>query len=97
MDSTDTIIIIIFNFELDVPFITPGGVPGVLHEPIVQAGGLVSTVADYEYSVIDRIKIFTFLVSDYLIAIPLINDTALIGVNVLVIGRYSDGKRLSCK
>ena len=45
--------IVASNSELDVTLITPGGVPGVLDEPVVEAGGGIVTVADGEDGVVE--------------------------------------------
>ena len=68
MDIAYTISIII-SFDLYVALITPGSVPRVLGEPVVQASDLVSAVADNKYGVIDRVKFFSLLVFDWFIAI----------------------------
>ena len=48
--------IIIINFDLEITLITPGGVPGVLEEPVVQASGFIMAIADNENSVVNRVK-----------------------------------------
>ena len=92
MDTADTFRekVSVNNFELDVALITPGGAPGVPDEPVVQASGSVSAVADYEYGVIDKTKVSSIE------AIVCVDDTARIGVNILVISRKNDGNRLLC-
>merc|ERR1719491_2726261 len=44
LDTADTLAV--DTSELDVASITPGGVPGVLHEPVVEAGSGVSAESD---------------------------------------------------
>ena len=91
LDTADTnVTCIVLNFELDETFITPGGVPGVLDQPVMQTSGLVNAVADHEHGMVDRVKVSITQ------AIFCIYDTACIGVDILVIGRNNDGKRLSC-
>ena len=38
--------------ELDVALITPGGVPGVLDEPVIKTSSLIVTIADGKDSMI---------------------------------------------
>ena len=86
----------IINFELEVPFITPGSVPGVLDEPVFQAGGLIKAVADNEHGVVDSVKIFSILVVECFSTIVCVNYAARIGVDLLVISINCDGNRLLC-
>ena len=93
LDTADTFCISNINFDLDVALITPGGVPGVPDEPVVQASGCISAVADNEHGMVDK----TPICISQIITIPAVvcvDDTARIGVDVRIIGRKNDGNRL---
>ena len=79
--------------DLEVTLITPGGVPGVFDEYVIQASGLINAISDSEYSMVDRVK--GIIISSSIgvpasVAIGCIYNTARIGVDVLVIGCDSD-------
>ena len=65
--------------ELDVSLVTPSCVPRVLDEPVIEAAGLVSAVADGEHGVI---KIGT--------ACCIVHDTALVMLEALLVGLNRD-------
>ena len=81
LDTADTIAI--DDSELDVALVTPGGVPGVLNEPVVQAGGGVSAPADGEDGVV---KIGA--------ALGAVEDTTAVGLEDVLVGLDGDGKGL---
>ena len=81
--------VFISYFDLDITLITPGGVPGVPYEPVVQAGGLISAVTDNENCVVDWVKVQVFCE-----AIDCIDDAACILMDVLVVCGNSNGERL---
>ena len=89
---------IIYHSDLYVPLITPGGVPGVLYEPVFQASGFISAIADYEHTVVDWIKAFLIVrkILIKLVAIFWIDDTASVWMNIYIIGGDSDADRLFC-
>ena len=94
LDTTETIKII-FHSNLKIALITPGGVPGVLEEPVVQASGFIMAIADNEYSVVDGVYVLSF--NFYLFhAIVCIYDTACIGMYGNIIGKNSGADRLLC-
>ena len=74
--TADTPNFIIINyFEFEVALITPGGVPGVFEEHVLQASGFVSAVTDSEYAVVNCVK--NLVVIKYLVsAIASIDDAA---------------------
>ena len=86
MDTADTMTSISL-FDLYVPFMTPGGSPGVLDEPVVQASLKIIAIADSDHGVVNWVKFFFWVV-----AIMCIYDATLVGMNILIIGRNSDGK-----
>ena len=61
-------------FKLEVTLITPGGAPGVLDEPVVQASGFISTIADNENAMINCVKPLP-VNNFYGVAIVCIDDT----------------------
>ena len=77
--------VFISYFDLDITLITPGGVPGVFYEPVVQAGGLISAVTDNENCVVDWVKVQVFCE-----AIDCIDDAACILMDVLAVGGNSN-------
>ena len=50
LDAADTLTL--NTSDLNVALITPGGVPGVLDEPVVQAGGLISAITNEKDAVV---------------------------------------------
>ena len=63
--------------------VTPGGIPGVLDEPVVQAGGRVITIADCKHSVIEAGA-----------ARSRVKDTTLVGLEDVLVSLDGDSKRL---
>ena len=99
-DSISCMINGITNFDLEVTLITPGGVPGVLYQPVFQAAGLVSAVADKENGMVNWGQwVYWVVIIIFFIAVFCIDDSTRVGVNIPVVGRKSDGKRLilNCK
>ena len=80
-DATDTVSInctpISIAKDLCVPFITPGGAPGVLDEEVLQASGFISAIADNEYAMVDRVKFVLIVVVP---AIVCIDDATGVGM-----------------
>ena len=76
--------------------ITPGGVPGVLEEPVVKASGFIMAIADNQNTMVDRVK---FLSVKFCrgAAIGCIYDAAFIRMNVNIIGINSGDDRLLLK
>ena len=72
--------------ELDVALITPDGSPGVLDEPVFQAGFGVSAVADAEDGVVERGA--TGIAGE---------DTGSVGLENSSVGLDGDGKGLLVK
>ena len=69
--------ITIKQFEFEVALITPGGVPGVFEEHVVQASGFVMPVTYSEYAMVYAVKVL--VVNKYfLCAIGSIDDAAFI-------------------
>ena len=63
--------------ELDVTLVTPGGVPRVFDEQVVQASGFINAIPDSEYAVVYTVKhMVLVLIKIYVHAIQSINDTA---------------------
>ena len=61
IDTANTMIIICIvsvNFDLDIALITPSNVPGVPDQPVVQASGCISAVADHEHGMVYKEKVF---------------------------------------
>ena len=81
----------IVNHNLKVPFVTPGGVPGVLEQPVVQTSGFISAVANDEHGVVYAVSGVKNVIR--VKAIICIDDTTRVGVDILIIGCNSDGKR----
>ena len=76
------------HFDLYKPFITPGSVPRVLDEPVVQVGVIIMAITDNEYAMINRVeKLYVF------IAIGCIEDTFWV-MMYGIIGRNYDANRL---
>ena len=76
MDITVAVLIIIISHsDLKIPLITPGGIPGVLYEKIVQASGFIMTIADNEHSVVYHVVFGIVWVTVGFVAISCINDT----------------------
>ena len=84
LDTADTVAI--DDGELDVALVTPGGVPGVLNQPVVQSGSGVVTPADSEDGVIESGSAFSG-----------VEDTAGVGLEHVLVGLNGDGKRLGGK
>ena len=80
-NTADTIITktIIPRRKLEVPLITPGGVPGVFEEPVVQAGGLIRAVTDNQYGVVYWVNVIV------VVTIGCIDDTVSILMNIYTI------------
>jgi hypothetical protein len=76
LDTADTVSI--DDGELDVALVTPGGVPGVLDEPVVLTG--LSAVADSEDGVIEGGT-----------ALGGVEDTGLVGLPDHLVGLDEDG------
>ena len=76
LDSADTVTV--DDGELDVALVSPGGVPGVLDEPVVLTG--LSAVADSEDGVIERGA-----------ALGGVEDTSLVGLPDHLVGLDEDG------
>ena len=74
-DNYGPIFAIQIHFELDITFITPGGVPGVFNKHVVQASGLISAIPDNENAVVYGVKLLIFNHYDSA-AIFFIDDTA---------------------
>ena len=81
------------NFDLEVPLVTPGGVPRVLDEPVVQASGIINAITDNEYGMVYCVK-HLLVNSNDIVAIVCINDSTCVGVYVFIIGRNSGGNWL---
>ena len=79
LDTADTIAI--DDSELDVALVTPGGVPGVLNEPVFLA--VLSAPADGEDGVVKSGA-----------AVGAVEDTTLVGLEDVLVGLDGDGKRL---
>ena len=79
LDTADTIGVI--HAELDVTLVTPGGVPGVLDEPVVLS--ILGTIADSEDGVIEVGS-----------ASRGGEDTGRVGLEDHLVGLDGDGKRL---
>ena len=45
------------DVDLEVPLFTPRGIPGVLDQPVVQARGLISAVADDDHGMVYHILV----------------------------------------
>ena len=76
------------HFNLYVPLITPGSAPGVFDEPVVQASGFISAIADNENAMVNVVK------GILIVAVKCIDDAARVLMYVFIIGRNSDGNRL---
>ena len=61
-------------FELEVTLVTPGGVPGVFDEHVVQASGFIMAVTDSEYAVVYGVKVLV-VIKYFSFAIFRIDDT----------------------
>ena len=70
--------------ELDVALVTPGGVPGVLNEPVVLA--VLGAVSNGEHGVIEVGS-----------ALGAGEDTGVVGLEDHLVGLDGDGKRLGVK
>ena len=83
------------HLYLEQATVTPGDVPRVFDDHVVQASVLIGAISDSEYSVVYDIKLFT-LIQDFIKAIikTNINDAALVRVDILVIGSYCEDKWL---
>ena len=79
LDTANTIGVI--HAELDVTLVTPGGVPGVLDEPVVLS--ILGTIADSEDGVIEGGSAFGGG-----------EDTGRVGLEDHLVGLDGDGKRL---
>ena len=54
LDAADTNAVL--DGDLDVSLVTPGGVPGVLHEPVLQSRVGVVVPADDEHGVVEEVS-----------------------------------------
>ena len=82
LDTADTVSV--NDSELDVALVTPGGVPGVLDEPVVLTG--LSAPADGEDGVVKRGTAF-----------GAVQDARLIRLEDVLVGLNGDGKGLGGK
>ena len=79
LDTADTITI--DDSELDVALVAPGGVPGVLNEPVFRS--VLGAPADGEHGVVKSGA-----------ALGAVEDTALVGLEDVLVGLDGDGKGL---
>ena len=84
LDTANTVAI--DDSKLDVSLVAPSGVPGVLDQPVVQSGLGVVAPADSEDGVVEAGSAF-----------GAVEDTALVGLEDVLVGLDGDGKRLGGK
>ena len=74
--TADTInSIISCKLEFEVAILTPGGIPGVFDEHVVQASSLVMAVTDSEYTMVYWVNVL-IVIKHFCVAIGSIDDTA---------------------
>lgn len=79
LDTADTLAV--DDGELDVALVAPGGVPGVLNEPVFLT--VLGAPADGEHGVVKSGA-----------ALGAVEDTALVGLEDVLVGLDGDGERL---
>jgi len=84
LDTADTLTVL--DGELDVTLVTPDGGPGVLDEPVVEAGVGIGTVADGEDGVVNLGT-----------AIGGVKDTRLVGLEDHLVSLDGDSEGLEVK
>ena len=96
--AENAIIVMIFNpkFKLEVSLVTPGGVPGVFDEKVLQATGLINAISDSEYAVVYGVKVF-IVIQDGFCAIACIDDATRVLMDVLVVGSDTEDNWLCLK
>ena len=92
IDSADTLILIVLPFDLKVALIAPGGVPGVLEDPVAQARSVIMAITNNEHCMVDLVVLLNSAPADA--TIRCINNSVCIGVYVLIVCCNSNGNGL---